>query len=268
METHQTLDLTTITGVVLDMDGVVWAGAETLPGTPDFFLFLQQRNIPYALATNNSSKNIAEYVARLNSLGVPVTADNIITSGTVTAEAMTRQYPVGTPIYVIGSESLIQLLTSHGYVFDPEQAKVVVVGLDITLTYEKLRIAGQRILAGADFIGTNGDVNIPTATGLAPGNGSIIAALQSMTGHAPRLMGKPEPIMFQIALERLKTPAKSTLMIGDRLDTDIDGAKRAGLQTAMVLTGVSTRAEVGEITPDGIYDDLAGILRQWQNTIR
>jgi 4-nitrophenyl phosphatase len=262
------LDLSTITGVVLDMDGVVWAGTETLPGVPGFFLFLRQRKIPYVLATNNSSKNIAEYVARLDSLGVPVIADNIITSGTVTAEAMSRQYPAGTPVYVIGSESLIQLLTSYGYIFDADRAQVVVVGLDITLTYEKLRIAGQRILAGADFIGTNGDVNIPTATGLAPGNGSILAALQAMTGHTPRLMGKPEPIMFQIALERLGTTAENTLMIGDRLDTDIDGARQAGLKTVMVLTGVSTRAEVGTIVPDAIYDDLATLLKTWQDSIR
>src|ERR1041385_5228433 len=103
---NSTLDLTKIKAVVLDMDGVIWAGAETLPGVPDFFVFLRQRNIPFMLATNNSSKNIAEYVARLDSLGVPVTAENIVTSGLVTAEAMKREYPAGTPIYVIGSESL------------------------------------------------------------------------------------------------------------------------------------------------------------------
>src|SRR5690242_8640940 len=113
------------------MDGVIWAGAETLPGVPDFFVFLRQRGIPFMLATNNSSKNIAEYVARLDSLGVPVTAENIVTSGLVTAEAMKREYSAGTPIYIIGSESLVQLLTSYGYVVDPEQAKVVVVGLDV-----------------------------------------------------------------------------------------------------------------------------------------
>src|SRR5882724_9523433 len=120
METQRTLDLTKIKGIVLDMDGVIWAGAETLPGVPDFFVFLRGRGIPYMLATNNSSKNIAEYVARLNSLGVPTTAENIVTSGLVTAEAMTRHYPQDTPIYVIGSESLVQLLTSYGYAFDPD----------------------------------------------------------------------------------------------------------------------------------------------------
>ncbi len=216
------------------------------------------------LATNNSSKNIAEYVARLNSLNVPVTAENIVTSGLVTAEAMTRQYPSGTPIYVIGSESLIELLTSYGYVVDPGEAKVVVVGLDITLTYDKLRIAGQRILVGADFIGTNGDLTLPTAAGLAPGNGSILAALQAMTGRAPRLMGKPEPVMFQVALERLGTSAEHTLMVGDRLDTDIEGAQRAGLHTILVLTGVSTRSDIGETAPDAVYDDLAALLLAWQ----
>jgi len=267
METQRTLDLTKIKGIVLDMDGVIWAGAETLPGVPDFFVFLRGRGIPYMLATNNSSKNIAEYVARLNSLGVPTTAENIVTSGLVTAEAMTRHYPQDTPIYVIGSESLVQLLTSYGYAFDPDNAKVVVVGLDITLSYDKLRIAGQRILAGADFIGTNGDLTLPTALGLAPGNGSILAALQAMTGRTPHLMGKPEPVMFQVALERLGTSAEETLMVGDRLDTDIEGARRAGLRTALVLTGVNTRDDIGEITPDAVYDDLARLLTIWQNTV-
>src|SRR5258707_764587 len=199
------LDLGEIDGVILDMDGVTWRGAEILPGVPDFFLFLRQRGIPYLLATNNSSRNVSEYVARLDSLGVPVSDDNIVTSGLVTLIAMLKQYPPSTPIYVVGSDSLTELLTGHGYVIDAQQAKVVVVGLDVKLTYEKLTIAGQRILDGAEFIGTNADRSIPTQTGIALGCGSILAAIEAMTGRAPRVMGKQEPIMFEVALERLAT---------------------------------------------------------------
>ncbi len=268
--TETSLDFANIQGVVLDMDGVTWNGAQILPGVPNFFLFLREQHIPYVLATNNSSKNVDEYVARLSSLGVPVEANNIVTSGTVTAEALAQQYPPRTPIYVIGSESLIQLLTSFGYEINPMQAKVIVVGLDTMLTYEKLRIAGQRILAGADFIGTNGDLTLPTADGLVPGNGTTLAALQAMTGCTPRLMGKPEPIMYEVALKRLGTTASHTLMVGDRLDTDILGAQRSGLQTALVLTGVSTRKDVSALPPkelpNGLFDNLAALHDAWQHS--
>jgi len=220
------------------------------------------------LATNNSSRNVSEYVARLDSLGVPVNDDNIVTSGLVTLIAMEKQYPPSTPIYVIGSDSLSGLLTSHGYVIDAEHAKVVVVGLDVKLNYDKLTTAGQRILDGADFIGTNADRSLPTQTGVALGCGSILAALESMTERAPRVMGKPEPIMFEVALERLHTAPERTLMIGDRLDTDIVGAQRAGLRAALVLTGVRARVEAETTPPDGIFDDLAALQAEWRRVVQ
>ncbi|HLY27149.1 MAG TPA: HAD-IIA family hydrolase, partial [Aggregatilineales bacterium] len=229
-------------------------------------LFLREHGIPYLLATNNSSKNVEEYVARLRGIGVPVEDRNIVTSGAVTVEALGREYPFGTPIYVIGSESLTQLLTGHGFRLDESEPRAVVIGLDRTLTYEKLRIATRAILRGAQFIGTNADHSLPTPDGPAPGAGSIIAALQVATGVAPRLMGKPEPVMFQVALERLGTTSPQTLMIGDRLETDILGGHRAGLKTALVLSGISSRADVdtAEARPDGVFDNLAALWQAWQ----
>ena len=203
-------DFRAIDGVVLDMDGVLWLSAKILPGVPDFFLFLRDCGIPFVLATNNSSRNAQEYVARARGLGIPVDDDRVVTSGQVTAEELARSYPRGTPIYVIGSQSLADLLTEHGYVVDPVQAQVVVVGLDVKFTYDKLQTAGRLILAGAEFIGTNGDLSLPVPDGLAPGNGSILAAIQAMTGRAPRLMGKPEAAMFHAALKRLKTTPERT----------------------------------------------------------
>ena len=244
----------------------MWRGAEILPGVPDFFLFLKERNIPYSMATNNATKSAADYVNRVGNLGVPISAELIITSALVTAEELGRAYPPGTPIYVVGSPALIQLLTERGYVIDGATAKVVIAGLDVSLTYEKLRTAGQRILAGAEFIGTNGDRTLPTADGLAPGAGTIVAALQAMTDRAPRLMGKPEPTMFYTALKHLGTAADRTLMVGDRLDTDIEGAQRAKLRTALVLTGVNQRADIGEIVPDGVYESLADLHTAWRES--
>ncbi len=253
------------------MDGVLWRGNETLPGVPDFLIFLHDHAIPYVLATNNSSRNPLEYVTRSEALGIPIDIEHIVTSGVVTAEVLTNDYPPGTSIYVIGSASLVQLLASHGFIVHSgsviDRVQVVVVGLDVTLTYEKLNIAGRHILAGAEFIGTNGDKSLPVQGGIAPGSGSILAALQAMTGRAPRLMGKPEPAMFHTSLHRLGSTAGRTLMIGDRLDTDIEGALRAGLKAALVLSGVSGVEETGETVPDGTYDDLAALYKAWKQAM-
>jgi 4-nitrophenyl phosphatase len=265
---QRTLDLSAIRGAIFDMDGVIWRGPDILPDVPEFFYFLRDHHIPYVLATNNSSKNVQEYVTRLSSLGIPVDSSNIVTSSLVTVEELSHSYPPGTPVYVIGSPSLIQLLVDAGYVIDFVGAKAVIVGLDVTLTYEKLLIGGRLILAGAEFVGTNGDLTLPTADGIAPGNGSVLAALQAMTGRKPRLMGKPEPAMFRVALKQLGTTAAQTLMIGDRLDTDIEGAQKAGLPAALVLTGVSQRDDVGVIQPDAIFTDLVELRSVWSRLIQ
>ena len=260
-------DFSGINAAIFDMDGVIWRGSEILPGVPDLFLFLREHNIPYAMATNNATRQVGEYVARLQSLGVPVEPQYIITSGLVTLETLTRSYPPGTPIYVFGPDSLKELLVSQGYVVDPEKAAVVIVGLDRNISYEKLSIAGQRIMAGAEFIGTNSDATLPTPTGEVPGAGTFVAAVSAMTGRKPRLMGKPEPDMFNVALERLGSTPECTLMIGDRFETDIEGAQRAGLRTALVLTGVSTRDDIGDMPPNGVFDDLASILTAWKQVL-
>jgi 4-nitrophenyl phosphatase len=264
----QNLDLSSIDGVIFDMDGVVWRGSDILPGVPDLFVFLYEHGIPYVLASNNSSKNPVDYVLRAEKLAIPIDGERIVTSGSVTVEELAREYPPGTPIYVVGSDSLKQLLASRGYVVNSGDARAVVVGLDVTLTYEKIQTAGRHILAGAEFIGTNGDRSLPVPDGLAPGAGSILAAIQAFTGRAPRLMGKPEPAMFHTALNHLGTAPRRTLMIGDRLETDIQGAQHVGLRTALVLTGVSRREDIGAIIPDGVYVDLADLYAAWQKALR
>src|SRR5437016_5974104 len=121
-----TLDFKQIRGVVLDMDGVVWRGAHVLPGAPDIFHFLTSQEIPYILATNNSTLTLAEYVDKITTLGIPVTENNIVTSALVTIAAMKSKYPAGTPIYVIGSDSLVGTMTAHGYIVSPDHAQVVI----------------------------------------------------------------------------------------------------------------------------------------------
>ncbi|HRE48076.1 MAG TPA: HAD-IIA family hydrolase [Aggregatilineales bacterium] len=258
-------DFSTIRAVALDLDGVVWRGEIALPGTPSFFHALAKEGIPYLFLTNNAMRNPDDHAAKIATFGIPVTPSQVINSGFVAAESLAKQYPIGTAIHVLGSENLSRLLTERGFVLNPAEAAVVVVGLDVQVTYEKLKIAGRCILNGAVFIGTNGDVTYPAADGVAPGAGSLIAALSAMTGCAPLLMGKPAPAMFEIALQRLGTAPQETLMIGDRLDTDILGAAQVGMRTALVLSGISTRAEAeaSQPPPDWIGDDLIAVGRAW-----
>ncbi|MBI5960230.1 MAG: HAD-IIA family hydrolase [Chloroflexi bacterium] len=264
-----TINFSSIRAVVLDMDGVLWSGSEILPGVPEFFAFLTRQNIPFALATNNSTKTVDTYVEKLNSIGVPARPQDVITSAIATADYISRHYPPGTPVYVIGREGIRQALAERGYPEDPDHAQLVVVGLDFAVTYEKLKTATLRVRGGADFIGTNGDLTFPTPEGLIPGNGSLLAAIQAATDTLPVIIGKPEKAMFETALLRMGTAPEHTLMIGDRMQTDITGAQRAGLRAALVLTGTTTaeQAESSEIPPDGIFESLAAIHAAWEKQI-
>jgi 4-nitrophenyl phosphatase len=261
------LNLLEIRGVILDMDGVLWRDQTPFPDAAPFLDFLNRQAIPFQLATNNSTKTQAEYVAKCAALGLPVAADQIMTSGLVTLEYLRANFPAGTPIYVIGSDSLASIYTSAGYVLNGEAAQAVIVGLDIHVTYEKLKIAFRAIERGAQFIATNTDATFPAADGFNPGAGSLVAALERATGQHPNVMGKPEAPIFEVATKRLGCLPSETLMIGDRLDTDIAGAQRAGLRAALVLTGVSQRDEIGAITPDAVYETLGALHTAWQSSL-
>jgi 4-nitrophenyl phosphatase len=258
------MNFSTVDGLIMDMDGVLWRGDEALPGMADLFAFLRAREIPFALATNNSSKSQLDYVHKLAKLGVAgIEERQIVTSGTATVDYLLHHYPAGTPIHVLGGDGLKRMVAAAGFPFS-DSAGVVVAGIDTALTYEKLKRATLLIHAGADFIGTNDDANIPIPEGLAPGAGSILAALRAATGRAPLVVGKPGAAMFEAALRVLGIPADRALMLGDRLNTDIIGAQRVGVRAALVLTGVSTRAEAEQAAPDGVYENLDEFLHVWK----
>lgn len=249
----------------MDMDGVLWRGNQILPGVGAFFDFLRERGLPFVLATNNSSKAPADYVAKLGGMGINgVSEGQIVTSGTATVDYLRGRYPSGTAIHVLGGEGLRGLVTGAGFELS-DDAGIVVAGIDIHLTYDKLKRAALLIRRGADFIGTNADASIPVADGLAPGAGSILAALKTATDVEPLVIGKPGKPMFEAARHVLGTAPEMTLMIGDRLNTDIHGAQQAGLKAALVLTGVSSLNDVerGTIKPDGIYVDLRALMAAW-----
>jgi 4-nitrophenyl phosphatase len=263
------MNFSNIEAVVMDMDGVLWTGDVALPGLVPFFDLLRARGIRFALATNNSGKSPATYIEKLAKMGVlGVREDQIITSGTATASYLQTRYAPGTPVHVLGGDGLRQVMAEAGFQVVDQDARAVVVGLDPHLTYERLKRAALLIRAGAEFIATNQDRTIPVPEGLAPGAGSLIAALRAATDCDPAVtIGKPGAPMFEAALSLLETVPENTLMIGDRLNTDIEGAAQLGFKTALVLTGVSTRAEAESVAtpPDGVYDNLVALISAWND---
>lgn len=252
--------LGTIRGVIADMDGVLWRGDEPLHGAVDFFRWLP---IPYAFATNNSTRTAQDYCQKLARMGIPATPEQVITSSVATAAYLAEQYPAGTTAYVVGETGLQEALQAVGFtLIEDQQPALVVAGLDRTLTYQKIATASHYIRCGAAFIGTNGDLTFPLPDRFAPGAGSVLAAIQAGSGVAPQIIGKPERPMFEIALRQLGTAPHETLMIGDRLETDIWGAGAIGMQTALVLSGISTENDIirSEIKPDIVQENLAALL--------
>jgi len=199
----------------------------------------------------------------LNAAGVEIPNESILTSALATAGYLTKSLPSGAEILVIGEDGLSHALTQAGFaiVERADDAQAVVVGMDRAVTYDKLAEATLAIRAGAMFVGTNPDRTFPTERGLVPGNGSLLAAIEAATDQAPVVVGKPQLLYFDLALERLGSLPESTLMLGDRLDTDIQGGHDAGLKTCLVLTGVSDRAavDVSPIKPTWVYPDLMAL---------
>jgi 4-nitrophenyl phosphatase len=191
----------------------------------------------------------------------------VITSASATADYMRQHYPTGTKVYIVGGNGLRESLTNAGFEVVEDGAQVVAAGIDPQLTYEKLKRATFQIRAGADFIGTNPDKTFPTPEGLTPGAGSVLAAIAAATDRQPIVIGKPETPMLETALRIMGTAAAQTLMVGDRLDTDILGGQCAGMKTAFVLSGVSTREDIARtgIIPDGIYEHLLDLTHAWRS---
>lgn len=254
--------------LIIDMDGVLWHGDRPQPGLTEFFAFLRAAAIRFVLATNNASATVAQYQSKLAAFGVTVTPDEVLTSAQGTALYLAARIPGGR-VYPIGETGVPDAMLAHGFVLVDEsasEADAVVVGWDRTVTWPQLRQACLLIRRGAQFIGTNPDRTYPTPEGLVPGNGAILAALQAATDVIPVIVGKPEPLLYQQAQQRLGTPSEVTAGLGDRLDTDILGAQRAGLRSILVLSGVTGPRELAAspIRPDEVYPDIAAITEAWR----
>jgi 4-nitrophenyl phosphatase len=248
------------------MDGVLYRGETALGGVQDALNALAVRDRRFMLATNNSMSTPASYVTKLAGMGIEVEEEAILTAGLATRDYLLETLPPESGIFVIGMPALREQLftgTSLRPVqYGEEQPAAVVVGLDLAFDYAKLKAANQAIREGALFVATNADATLPTESGLVPGAGSIVAAVAVASGTAPVVIGKPETLLLEKALERIGVAPEEGVMIGDRLDTDIVAGHRAGMLTVLVLTGVSTRDEVptAEVLPDLVVTDLTALL--------
>lgn len=253
-----------IQGIILDMDGVLWRDEQAIGDLPDVFAALNQRGWKTVVATNNATRTAEQHLEKLRRFGVHLQAWQVVTSCATTAHYLSRRFPQGGPVFMIGEAALQDSLAEVGIYPDGENQKVlaVVVSMDRQITYEKLAQACLYIRAGVPFIATNPDRTFPSPRGLLPGAGAILAALEAASDVQPIIMGKPALEMYRVALERLGTQPQETLVVGDRLETDIQGAQELGCRTALMLSGVTSveRAAAWRPVPDLICRDLTAML--------
>ncbi len=251
---------------LIDMDGVLYQGKRPLPAAAEFINALQESNTPFLFLTNNATRTPAEYVQRLAEMGIHVSEDAIFTSALATTRYVNEKYPPPRRVIVIGGNGIRQAVQDAGYevVDEAEGVTLVVSAMDTAATYARMAEAALAVRAGAPWVQTNPDPTFPSERGILPGAGAIMAFLQAATEQQPRIIGKPETGIFQQALDILGVDAKDTVMLGDRLETDILGGHRAGLKTICVLTGIASRAQAEAYTPrpDWIIDDLTALLSQ------
>ena len=243
---------------LIDMDGVIVRGSELIPGADTFLERLYQRAIKFLILTNNPLYTPRDLQHRLQRLGLNVTADHLYTSALATAQFLKKQRPDGTA-FVIGESGLTQALHEAGYVLTDRDPDYVVVGETTALNYDRLTQAVRLVSQGARFIATNPDPNGPSEGGLVPACGAITAFIEAATGVQPYFIGKPNALMMRTALRHLNEHSENAIMIGDRMDTDIRVGTEAGLETILVLTGVSTRALVEKFPyqPTRIVESVA-----------
>lgn len=248
---------------VLDLDGTVYLGGALIPGAGAFIKNLREQNIPYVFLTNNSSKSAGYYVRKIARLGLPVTLDNVYTSGQATGRFLAEK-KTGARLFVMGTRSLVRELGSFGLVCTDGTGPVdfVVAGFDTELTYKKLRTACDLVDRGIPYIATNPDWVCPIEGKRSiPDCGSMCFMIEQATGKKPLVIGKPKPDMVLQLAARFRVPATAVVMIGDRLYTDVAAGKNAGVFAVCVLSGEATTQDVArsKIKPDLVIDSVASL---------
>lgn len=229
-----------IKSLISDMDGVIYRGKNLIPGANEFVQRLLAARIPFLFLTNNAEQTPLDLKLKLEALGIQgLTEDNFITSAMATAMFLKSQKPQA-KVFVLGGAGLINELYNVGFSISESQPDYVVVGKATTFSFEQLKKAVRLIDRGAKFIGTNPDMVDPMEEGNEPAAGTLLAAIQAATGKKPYIVGKPNALMMTLATRKLGVHPEETVMVGDRMDTDIVGGLEAGMKTCLVLSGVTT----------------------------
>jgi NagD protein len=246
---------------LMDMDGVLVNEEQAIPGADRFLARLRERGIPFLVLTNNSIYSPRDLVARLAASGLELPEQAIWTSALATARFLAKQRPGGTA-FAIGEAGLTTALHQAGYTMTDRSPDYVVLGETRTYGFERITHAIRLVLSGARFIATNPDPIGPSAAGPLPATGAIAALISRATDMDPYFVGKPNPLMMRSALNALGAHSESTTMIGDRMDTDIVAGLEAGLETILVLSGVTTRTEAERFPyrPSRIVDSVADLV--------
>jgi 4-nitrophenyl phosphatase len=247
-------------GYLIDLDGTMFLGKQIIPFAKEFIEALNQKGIPHLFVTNNSSKRPDQVAEHLMQMGIPATEKQIFTTSMATAQYI-KNRKENAKVYAIGEVGILDAIKDAGLEFVDEDADFVVIGIDRDITYEKLAKGCLNIRSGATFISTNGDVAIPTERGLLPGNGSLTAVLQVATGQDPIFIGKPEPIIMELAISELGLNKDEVLMVGDNYRTDIQAGINAGLDTLLVFTGVTKREDLEKVPVQPTY--FVDSLKDW-----
>jgi 4-nitrophenyl phosphatase len=256
-------ELRTLEGLVLDMDGVLWHGVKPMPGLQDFFEVLNERGMRYVFATNNPSQRPEGFAAKAAQFGLTVDPQDVITSVTATLHYLKKSYPPGTRIHVIGQPPMKDQIEEAGFILADDDVVAVVAALDRAMTYETIKRGTLLIRAGAELLGTNPDPSYPSEEGHVPGSGMMVTALAASANRTPTIMGKPERIIFDIAIERLGVDARNIASVGDRLETDIAGGMRAGLKTILLFSGIASPEDLStsSIQPTWVFQDISELAQ-------
>lgn len=255
--------------VLSDLDGVVFEGANAIEAAPETINKIKALGVPVGYITNNSSRRPEAIADQLLGFGIQVAPSDIIGSGKTGVEILAKLIPAGAKVLVVGGEGLRARVEEGGFELvntSDEKPAAVIQGFDPSVAWTHLAEAAYSISNGAKWVATNQDWTIPREKGIAPGNGTLVSAVHTAVGQLPIVAGKPEPAIFQTAVEHFG--AEKAVYVGDRLDTDILGANRANMDSVLVMTGIATRKEVLAAKPDSrptyILENMAGLLVDYE----